>query len=90
MSFDSLQSGSFSSGHKKDFGRKRGSKNFKLWQKDYLLKWLRENGQNLYPAERVKVQLAHEISSTKRKVANWFINKRKVSDLLPMALCISL
>jgi hypothetical protein len=78
MNFDSLHSDSFSSGPKKKFGRKKGSKNFELWQKDYLLNWLQRNGQNLYPPERVKLQLAKEINSTKRKVANWFINMRKV------------
>jgi hypothetical protein len=79
MSYDSLQTNSFSTGTKKGFGRKRGSKNFKLWQKDYLLGWLKENNQDLYPSEGIKSQLAKEINSTKRKVANWFINMRKVS-----------
>jgi hypothetical protein len=84
MNVDTFNSSSQGSTPKKGFGRKRGSKNFKLWQKDYLVNWLQEHGKNLYPPENVKLHLAKEIGSTKKKVANWFINMRKVSRILQL------
>jgi len=44
-----------------------------------LIKWIKTHGNNPYPSEKQKEDLAVKLNLKKKQVNNWFINTRKVN-----------
>ena len=59
------------------------SKNLEQWKLNKLNKWIVDHGNNPYPTEKQKMDLATKLNLTKKQVNNWFINIRKVSSSSP-------
>jgi hypothetical protein len=53
-------------------------KNLEKWKIAKLNKWIIDRGNNPYPTEKQKMDLATKLNLTKKQVNNWFINIRKV------------
>ena len=56
----------------------KGKKNFELWKKQILYKWLEDHKKKPYPTEKQKMGLAMKLGMSKKQVSNWFVNTRKV------------
>ena len=58
---------------------KRVRKDLEPWMKEVFMKWLRKHHKHPFPSEKEKLNLSVKLGLSKRQVAVWFINYRRVN-----------